>query len=100
MHDLQLTFVLKCVSALNPNSSNFLCPDTVIGLVKLYPTSGIGADIIYAHLASAKSIFQSSGKNEKLLTIHELRTCLSRLPHAFSKIKSYRSCPDIVSDIS
>jgi len=78
--------VLKCVSALNPSSSNFLCPDTVKELVKLYPTSGIDTMMIDTQLSSAKSFIQSLEKNVTSLTIHEVRTYLSRVPHGFSEL--------------
>ena len=73
--------VLKCVSVLNPSSPNFLCPDTVIELVKLYPTSGIDTLMIHTQMSSAKSFIQSLDKSATLLTIHKVQTCLNRLPH-------------------
>lgn len=78
--------VLKSTSALNPSSSNFLCPDTVNELVKLYPTSGVDTIMIHAQLSSAKSFLQSLEKNVASMTIHEVRTYLSRHPHGFSEL--------------
>ena len=78
--------VLKCVSALNPSSSNFLCPDTVNELVKLYPTSGIDTIMIHTQLSSAKSFIQSLDKNLTLLPIHYFQTYLSRLPRGLIEL--------------
>ena len=78
--------VLKSVSALNPSATNFLCPDTVNELVKLYPTSGIDTMMLHSQLSSAKSFIQSLEKDITSLTINEVRTCLSRLPYGFSEL--------------
>lgn len=80
--------VLKCVSALNPCSPNFLCPDTINELVKLYPTSGIDTIMIHTQMYSAKSFIQlqSLEKDVTLLTIQDVRTYLSHLPLGFSEL--------------
>ena len=77
--------VLKIVSALNPTSSNLLCPDTMNELVKLYPTCGIDTMVIHTQLSTAKAFIQSL-ETKSLLTIHEFQSCLSRLPQGFSEL--------------
>ena len=78
--------VLESVSALNPKAANFLCMDTISELVRLYPTSGIDTTVLQPQISSAKSFMQTQDNDLRLLTIHEVRYKLSRLPQAFSEL--------------
>ena len=58
--------VLKYVSALNPSSKHFLCPDTINELVKLYPRSGID-EFILNNLSAANPFYNHVNKTIRIL---------------------------------
>ena len=78
--------VLKLVSALNPSSKHFLCPDIINELVKLYPRCGIIEFILNNQFSSAKSFLQSLREKASSMTISETRICLNHLPKGFSEV--------------
>ena len=75
--------VLKGVAVFSPTSTDFLSPERVQDLVKLYPTSDIDWVVLDSQLRSAKSFIES--QEAPVSTIHDVRSHLNRLPTGFSE---------------
>lgn len=72
--------------SVEPKFTKFFMPGYSYQTCEVYPTSSIDTLMIHTQLSSAKSFIQSLDKSATLLTIHEVRTCLNRLPHDFREL--------------
>ena len=67
--------VLKGVAVFSPTSTDFLSPERVQDLVKLYPTSDIDWVVLDSQLRSAKSFIES--QESPVSAIHDVRSHLN-----------------------